>query len=214
METNTYLPTKINIISKPKTIQPLLGIPDKIDVASAVGDIVQVATNPTGAVVDLAKSVIGDAATKAVDVFKGFRIESLPRHEDDFANAWFYNATSSLVPENVTIEYNAYMQVMSELRDSTLKLLDGFDGATICHDLETYIMEDFRKANLKYDPTDNLIHRAWFAHCTKRAIDSLRQGQFRGEDGYVNQYPQIADIIDRRVNEIIMKNTLFMPTVQ
>lgn len=133
-------------------------------------------------------------------------------HDADFATAWFYNNASSLVPENVTIEFNAYMQIMSELREGTLKLPEGFDGPTIAHDLETYIMRDFRTANQKYSPDDNLIHRAWFAHCTKRAIDSIKQGEFRGDDGYINKYPQIADILSRRADEIIMQNTLFKVT--
>lgn len=104
------------------------------------------------------------------------------------------------------------MQMMTELKDGILKLPEGFDGPTVVHDLQTYIMEDFRTASQKYSPEDNLMHRAWFAHCTKRAIDSLKQGEFRGEDGYINKYPQLADILTRRVNEIIMQNTLFKVT--
>lgn len=146
---------------------------------------------------------------KVKDAFSGVRIEKLPQHESDFAYSWHYASQNELIPENITIEYNAYLQTLKELKNNEIKLPKDVIGETIAYDLETYILNDFREKSLKYSPEDDLVHRAFFAHCCKRALDSLRQGIFVGDEGYKNKRPEVADAIERRINEIILNKTLF-----
>lgn len=169
----------------------------------------QVAFTP----IDLAAPIISAVADKAVEAvsngLKGFRISKLPSHPEDFASAWFYGNCSEISPDNITIEFNAYLQTLNELKQNKIVLPNNFDGPTIAYDLDTTIMGEFREKNISYNPEDNLIHRAWFAHCAKRAIAGLRDGLFIGDDGYERKHPEIADVIERRINQVIVDSTLY-----
>ena len=99
----------------------------------------------------------------------------------------------------------AYEFPASVTSEGKIELPEGFDPSQIAHDLKEFILKDFRNANIIKDTDNNLAHRAFYAHCTKRAIDSIRQGEYRGEDGYLRRYPEIADILEKRVNEILFE---------
>lgn len=164
--------------------------------------------------IDLATPIVEKIIEKTAEVvkdtgLKGFRITQLPRHEEDFAEKWFYGNISEISPENITAEFNAYLQVLKELKEDKIKLPNNFDGPTLAFDLDTEILKDFREKNISYSPEDNLIHRAWFAHCAKRALDGLRNGRFSDEQGYEKKQPELADIIERRINQIIVEKTLY-----
>ena len=134
-----------------------------------------------------------------------FRIEKLPVHEEDFATKWWYSNQNEIVAEDVVKEYNTYLQVLEELEEGKIKLPEGFVGKDIVYDLKGYILKDFTKNGVKLDTATNLAHRAFYAHCTKRALDSLRQGIFVGEDGYQKRHPEVADAVERRINEILFE---------
>ena len=92
---------------------------------------------------------------------------------------------------------------MDELDEEKITLPESFTGKQLADDLRTFILKDFRAKNLKLNTQNNIAHRAFYAHCTKRAIDSVRQGEFIGEDGYSRKRPEIADILENRINVIL-----------
>lgn len=169
--------------------------------------------NPTTVITDIATDVVTNTADavveKAKDIINSFTLEELPSHDLDFATSWYYTNFNDINPDNITLEYNANLQAMKELRDGTLKLPEGFDGKDIAYQLDTHILREFREKQLKYNPDDNLVHRAWFAHCVKRALIDLRDGIYSNPDGEEITEPKIASILERRINEIILENTLY-----
>ena len=165
--------------------------------------------NPTTIVENVVKDVVQNVVEKTVDTLKGIRIKELPTHDLDFASSWYYTNFNDVQPENITTEYNAYLQIIKELKENKIKLPRDFDGPTVAYDLDSKILKDFREKNLKYNPDDNLIHRAWFAHCVKRAISNLREGLFVDESGYKEKRPELADVLERRIDQIILENTLY-----
>lgn len=169
--------------------------------------------NPATVVTDIATEVINKTAEvvvdKAKDIINNFTLDSLPVHDLDFASSWYYTNYSDLNPDNITLEYNANLQALKELREGTLKLPMGFDGKDIAYQLDTHILKEFREKQLKYNPDDNLVHRAWFAHCVKRALIDLKDGIYSNPNGEEITEPRIASILERRINEIILENTLY-----
>lgn len=204
VEKKIFAPIEFTQQAEKDKFEPVALSPDTKQTSFSILDL-----NPTAIATDIVKEVVSATVEKATESLKGFRIKELPKHDMDFASAYYYTNFNDVQPENITIEYNAYLQVIKDLKDGTLKLPENFDGPTIAYDLDSRILKDFRDKNLKYNPEDNLIHRAWYAHCVKRAIGNLREGLFADEKGYKEKRPEVADIIERRVDQIILENTLY-----
>jgi hypothetical protein len=132
-----------------------------------------------------------------------FRLTKLPQHDRDFATDWFYATQQETVAEDIVNEYNAYLQAFEELEQGKIKLPEGYDGAVIASDIRAYVLHDFRSYKVKQDTDNNLVHRAYYCHCVKRALDSLRQGEYTGPDGYTRKRPEIADMLENRINQIL-----------
>lgn len=133
------------------------------------------------------------------------RLTKLPLHDEDFATKWYYANQSEVVADKIVIEFNIYNQVLEELEQEKIKLPDNFNAKTISRDLKTFILQDLNKNGVLLNTTNNLIHRAFYSHCVKRAIDSIRQGEFTSPDGYKSKRPEIADILQERINELLFE---------
>lgn len=155
-------------------------------------------------VAEVAIEPVVEAVEQAVK--QSIRLTALPTHEDDFAKSWFYGLQKELVADEIILEYNMYLQVLEELKEDTIKLPENFVGKDIAADLITFVLKDFRKRDITPDLKNNLYHRAFYSHCVKRAIDNLRQGEFTDSAGYRKKHPEIADIIERRIDEIYFEN--------
>lgn len=223
-----FIPKKINIVKKniekidsKNNIQKITPQINKTPIfeetayipSGVINTVVDVSTNLVKDAVDVvvpgAGKIISAVAPVITNSLTGIRLKNLPEHDEDFATSWYYSSISTLNPDNITIEYNAYLQALDELKSGKIEMPSGVDGPTIGFDLDTHILHDFRTKEISYSPDDNLVHRAWFAHCAKRAIDSLRDGEFIGTGGYIGKYPEIAKNISRRIDQIIVQNTLY-----
>ena len=160
--------------------------------------------------IDLAVPIIEKGVEKAVEIIGGgLRIHKLPYHEQDFATKWHYGTQIDKDENTIINEFNVYLQALEELEQGKIILPEGISGPTIAHDLKTYILRDFRTQNLVMDNKNNLAHRAFYAHCAKRAIDSIRHGEFVDQEtGYTRKYPEIADALERRINDILYEKLI------
>lgn len=203
-KTDSDVTTKLNvdnIVSQPE-----------IKEAAFVDDVVT-------PVIDSAKDVVTQTITQAIDtvagpaaplvnsvvstVTNGFRLTSLPVPDQDFAMDWFYSTQKETVQADIINEYNTYLQAFDELEQGQIVLPAGYDGKTIANDLKMYVLQDFRKYDVKLSTTDNLAHQTYYSHCVQRAIDNLKQGEYTGLDGYTKKRPEVADAILNRINEIL-----------
>lgn len=141
--------------------------------------------------------------------FEPIRLTELPRHEEDFATKWFYGSQKEVIAEKIILEFNVYNQVLEELKQDIIKLPEELSGKDIAYDLETFILHDFTKKGVVLNTVNNLIHRAFYSHCVKRAIDSIRQGEFTTPDGYKQKRPDVADALERRINELLFKKLVY-----
>lgn len=104
------------------------------------------------------------------------------------------------------------MQTLQELETGELEIpiIDGkvIDSKELARDIKVKVIDQFRRKGVDINIGENKYHRAFFAHCTKRILDSLKDGEFVGDDGFVGKKPEIADTIINRVNEIVVQKTL------
>lgn len=140
--------------------------------------------------------------------YESIRLTNLPTHEDDFATKWFYGSQKETVATKIIAEFNVYNQVLEELEQEKIELPTGFQAKKIAYDLKKFILDDFNKNGVLLDTANNLIHRAFYSHCVKRAIDSIRQGEFTTPEGYKTKRPEIADILQTRINELLFEKLL------
>lgn len=180
-----------------------------IEIIPAVGTAIDIGKK----IVEFVSSSNDEIKQEKTQESEGFRLNTLPRHADDFATRWYYSQQDELVAERVKVELNAALQILEELNEEKLELPDGFKGKNIAKDLEKFILADFEKECVLYNG-NNLAHRAFYAHCTKRAIDSIRQGTFIGPEGYERKYPEVADAIEERYNKIVFENLIKPPRIE
>lgn len=193
---------------KTASFSPMGALEDAIPVVSAVIP----AAAPVISAIETAGNIINSTTGIVQTVSNSIRLTKLPIHAQDFATSWFYSNQDTIVAANITLEYNAYLQALDELTTNSpnIPLPSGIIGKDIAYDIKTSVLNDFRGKDIVFNAQDNLVHRAWWAHCVKRAIDSVKLGVFTDPDGYSNKKPEVADAINRRINEIIFEKTLPM----
>lgn len=147
-----------------------------------------------------------DPVDKVKTSFDEFTLEELPQHPTDFAQHWL-NTQNPAESQKHLIEYQSYLQAFKELADGSLVIPDA-DGKALALEIKRIILQDFRHRGVIINIEENKAHRAFFAHCTKRVLDSLEFGKFSGPDGFVGQKPEISRIIKNRVNEIFVEKVL------
>lgn len=168
-----------------------------------------------GAVADAAAGVVADAASNVVKDVAGsvfnLKLEELPVHIDDFVDMWYQGLADAGTKYRITM-YNACLQVLKELETGQLELpeIDNqtIDGKELANDIKHKILQQFIQNGVDINIESNLKHRAFFAHCTQRVLENLKNGIFSGTDGFTGQKPEIADIINNRINEIFTQETL------
>lgn len=204
---STFIPKKIKI-KMPSRVKKVVENPTKIELPEE---------KPVNFVTDIAQNVIEKAVEQFIpekivepvinSLQKSIRLVELPEHDMDFAKSWHYSTQNELIPDRVILEYNVYNQVLDELSKDELKLPDNFIGKDLAYDIRTFVLRDFNNNGVVYSK-DNLYHRTFYSHCVRRALDSLRQGVFSDSEGYKNKHPEIADIIERRINELLVENLI------
>ena len=139
------------------------------------------------------------------------QLNELPAQIDDFASMWYHHLYDAGTSYRIH-EYNAYLEVLKELETGELEIpeIDGMtvDGKQLATDIKLKIIKQFRQNGVDINIEGNIYHKAFFAHCAKRYMDSLKSGNFIGSDGFVGQKPEIANIIISRVEEVFAEKTL------
>jgi len=196
-----YNPKKIKIIKKEKpVISPKIVEKEVVKTPEPVIDKIEENKIPE-------KIDIKDLTTLE-KTQTSIRLNKLPMHDEDFASSWHYSTQIDKDEAVIVMEYNTYLQILDELAEGKIELPEGFSSKQIASDLKTFILKDFTSKGIKLNTQNSLAHRAFYAHCTKRAIFAIRQGEFLDEQGYSHKRPEIADAIESRVNEILFEKMI------